>query len=331
MISNIFGSGKQSQTQILCKKMDIVTSQHICEPQWDIVMDITDALNADGGRAKRVLAHLKRILERAMATSWDNQQLSNCLDVIDSLVRNGNDHIVSVIHSTFLSALSRLALSEDRDSAQLKSLLQSAESARCCRDRALELFLDWQGGLDIDAAKYPQFRAVFVQLKRSGAAFDKIVAERERKRRQQQRAHEVQIQSERKEAAHAQAAAVEFRDEAQMDNPWSAKNMAFGRWYKARLKSDLARLIDMICMAQDVIAMKNADDANTLCMELREANKRLLTITLRTEDPPAIDCLLQLVCVISALLDCHKKLLRGHKFVVPGVSRQFLHVLTKML
>lgn len=328
MISNLFGSSKQSQTQILCKKMDIVTSQHIEEPQWDIVMDITDAMNSDGGRAKRVLAHLKRILERAMAASWDSQQLSNCLDVIDSFVRNGNDHIVSVIHSTFLSALSRLALSEDRDSTQLKSLLQSSESARCCRDRALELFLDWQesdGGAGLDQAKYPHFRAVFVQLKRSGAAFDKIVAERERKLKQQLRESGRERKREQKDAQ------IEFRDEAQMDNPWSAKNMAFGRWYKARLKEDLRRLVDMICMAQDVIAMKNADDANTLCMELREANRRLLTITLRTADPPAIDCLLQLVCVISALLDCHKKLLNGHKFIVPGVSRQFLHVLTKML
>merc|ERR1719411_117447 len=122
-ISSLFGSGKkQSQTQVLCKKIDIVTSPHIEEPQWDIVMDITDALNADSGRAKRVLAHLKRVLERGIATSSDNQQLKNCLNVIDSLTRNGGPNIVSVIHSSFLQPLGKFAVSSDRDNVKLKSL-----------------------------------------------------------------------------------------------------------------------------------------------------------------------------------------------------------------
>ena len=68
-MSFLFGGGSKqtSQTQILCKKMDIVTSEHVEEIQWDIIMDITDALNNDTNRAKRVLAHLKRILEKAIS------------------------------------------------------------------------------------------------------------------------------------------------------------------------------------------------------------------------------------------------------------------------
>ena len=72
-VSSLFGSRKQSQTQILCKKIDIVTSPHIEEPQWDIIMDITDELNNDSGRAKRVLLHLKRILENEFQICPNNQ------------------------------------------------------------------------------------------------------------------------------------------------------------------------------------------------------------------------------------------------------------------
>merc|ERR1719411_294774 len=213
-ISSLFGSGKkQSQTQVLCKKIDIVTSPHIEEPQWDIVMDITDALNADSGRARRVLAHLKWVLERGIAISSDNQQLKNCLNVIDSLTRNGGVNIVSVIHSSFLQPLGKLALSSDRANVKLKSLLQSSENTKNCKDRVLELMLDWQHHLD--EAKYPNFRATFVELKRSGAAFDKIIAERERIRKQQEfEAKNRRFSKEQKQDE------VEYRDEPQFDNPW---------------------------------------------------------------------------------------------------------------
>jgi len=318
------GPKKQSQTQILCKKIDIVTSEHVDEPQWDIVMDITDALNADSGRAKRVLAHLKRVLERGIATSSDNQQLQNCLNVIDSLTRNGGSNIVSVIHSSFLQPLGKLAVSSDRDNVKLKSLLQSSENKKNCKDRVLELILDWQEVLD--QAQYPNFRATFVELKRNGAAFDKIIAERERIRKQQ----EFEAKN-RCFSAEQKQDAVEYHDEPTLDNPWSKKHLPFGRWYKAKLKADISKLIDMICMAQDIMAMGNAQDAMLCCMELREAHKRLLCIVLRTDDPPAIDCFLQLVTIISNILDCYKALSNGKKYCLPGVSRQFLHMLIRIL
>eukprot|EP01084_Bolivina_argentea_P065832 120012_1 len=323
-----FGSGKQSQTQILCKKIDIVTSPHIEEPQWDIVMDVTDALNSDGARAKRVLAHLRRVLERSIAQSTDNQQLKNCLDVIDSLTRNGNDNIISVIHSSFLLPLSKLALSQDTNSAKLKSLLQSSENKKNCRDRVLELILDWQELSDIDQTKYPEFRATFIDLKLSGAPFNKIITERERisELNRQQR-----IQDKEKGKGDAKEEKQDYEDEPKYDNPWSNRNMDFGRWYKSKLKADISKLIDMMVMTQDIIAMKNVTDAELMTSELREANKRLISIMLRTADPPAVDCLLQLVTINSSLFDCYKKLKNGQKFIVPGVSRQFLHILIKFL
>mmetsp|Transcript_61040 Transcript_61040/g.97078 ORF Transcript_61040/g.97078 Transcript_61040/m.97078 type:complete len:350 (+) Transcript_61040:23-1072(+) len=336
-ISSLFGSNKQSQTQILCKKIEIVTSPHIAEPQWDIIMDICDALNADAGRARRVLAHLKRVLEKAMSISSDNLQLKNCLLVIDSLTRNGNDNVLSVVHSSFLSVLSKFALSEDNESTKLKSLLQSSENTKTCRDRVLELLLDWQSNeSNIDQLKYPQFRGVFLELKQNGAPFDKIITERERIRKQQEiEAKNRRIQQEQEQQQGAEEKRedndVQFEDVVKFDNPWSNKNMQFGRWYKSKLKADLNKLIDLICMTQDILAMKNVNDAQLMCIELREANKRLITIMLRTEDPPAIDCLLQLVTINSSLLDCYKKLVNGHKFVIPGVSRQFLHLITKCL
>lgn len=332
-ISSLFGSGKQSQTQVLCKKIDIVTSPHIEEPQWDIVMDITDALNSDSGRAKRVLAHLKRVLERAISVSSDNQQLKNCLNVIDSLTRNGNNNIVSVIHSSFLLPLSKFALAADTDSAKLKSLLQSSQNKKNCRDLVLEYILDWQSddaqNSNIDPYKYPHFRTTFVTLKQNGAPFDKIISQRERIKKQQQMDAMQQQRNNNNECKEEQH--NEYEDCVKHNNPWSNSNVQFGRWYKSKLKADLSKLIDLICMFQDVIAMRNINDATVMCMELREANKRLLSITLRAEDPPAIDCLMQLVTINSALLDCFNKLKNGKKFIIPGVSRQFLHLSIKCL
>eukprot|EP01084_Bolivina_argentea_P065831 120011_1 len=325
-----FGSGKQSQTQILCKKIDIVTSPHIEEPQWDIVMDITDALNNDSGRAQRVLAHLKRILEKSISISSDNQQLKNCLNVIDSLTRNGNDNIISIIHSTFLLPLSKFVLSTDKNSAKLKSLLANNENNKDGRDRVLELILDWQSkdnNNNIDQLKYPNFRNTFTQLQQNGAAFDKIISERERikndlLKEKENKLHKPNVKEEKID---------EYNDVEKYDNPWQNKNMPFGRWYKSKLKADLSKLIDMICMTQSIIAMKNVNDAMLMCMELREANKRLLSIMLRTKDPPAIDNLLQLVTINASLFNCYKKLKNGQKFILPGVSRQFLDILIKPL
>lgn len=343
-MSFLFGGGSKqtSQTQILCKKMDIVTSEHVEEIQWDIIMDITDALNNDTNRAKRVLAHLKRILEKAISISANNQSLKNCLIVIDSLTRNGNDNILSVVHSTYLSVLSKFALSQDSDSQKLKSLLQSSENIKTCRDRVLELILDWQSndnmnnggnGYNIDQFKYPNFHKTFVELKQNGAPFNKIIVERERLQKQKEideRNRKFKEMNLKKEEIKENEA-IQFEDEPKENNPWSKKNIQFGRWYKSKLKADLSKLIDMMVMTQDIIAMKNANDAQLMCMELREANKRLVTIMLRTYDPPAIDCLLNLVVINSSLLDCYKKLVNGQKFVIPGITRQFLHMILKPL
>mmetsp|Transcript_22395 Transcript_22395/g.35931 ORF Transcript_22395/g.35931 Transcript_22395/m.35931 type:complete len:336 (+) Transcript_22395:42-1049(+) len=332
----LFGSAKSttSQTQILCKKIDIVTSPHSAEQQWDLIMQIVDGLNADSNRAKRVLAHLKRILEKAIATSSDNQQLQNCILVIDALSRNGNDNVLSVIHTHFLPVLSKFIISAESASTKFQSLLIGAEDSKTCKDRVLELMLDWQSAdeCNIDQNKYPNFRATFVHLKQNGAAFHKIIAERERLRKQQEaeeKNRRLQQQPEQQESEVAEQ--KQFNDAPTYDNPWSNKNMAFGRWYKAKLKADLSKLIDLICMTQDIISMKNTVDGQVMCMELREANKRLITIMLRTHDAAAMDCLLQLVTINSSLLDCYKKLTTGQKFVVPGVSRQFLHIITKSL
>merc|ERR1712173_204227 len=54
--------------------------------------------------------------------------------------------------------------SSDRANVKLKSLLQSSENKKNCKDRVLELILDWQE--DLDQAQYPNFRATFVELKR---------------------------------------------------------------------------------------------------------------------------------------------------------------------
>eukprot|EP01083_Nonionella_stella_P196823 723967_1 len=296
----MFWAKKKSEWEL---KIDICCSPHIEEPQWDIVMDVTDALNSDGARAKRVLAHLRRVLERSIAQSTDNQQLKNCLDVIDSLTRNGNDNIISVIHSSFLLPLSKLALSQDTNSAKLKSLLQSSENKKNCRDRVLELILDWQELSDIDQTKYPEFRATFIDLKLSGAPFNKIITERERisELNRQQRIKE-------KGKGDAKEEKQDYEDEPKYDNPWSNRNMDFGRWYKSKLKADISKLIDMMVMTQDIIAMKNVTDAELMTSELREANKRLISIMLRTADPPAVDCLLQLVTINSSLFDCYKKI-----------------------
>ena len=342
-MSFLFGGGTKqtSQTQILCKKIDIVTSEHSVDVQWDIIMDITDALNGDTGRAKRVLAHLKRILEKAISISANNQSLKNCLIVIDSLTRNGNDNILSVVHSTYLSVLSKFAISQDSDSQKLKSLLQSSENIKTCRERVLELILDWQsqdnnnnGGYNIDQMKYPNFHRTFVELKQNGAPFNKIIVERERLQKQKEidernrKFKEMHAKNNKEEIKEDN---IKYEDEPKENNPWSKKNVQFGRWYKSKLKADLSKLIDMMVMTQDIIAMKNVNDAQLMCMELREANKRLVTIMLRTYDPPAIDCLLNLVVINSSLLDCYKKLVNGQKFVIPGITRQFLHILLKPL
>ena len=334
-ISNLFGSRKQSQTQILCKKIDIVTSPHIEEPQWDIVMDITDALNNDSGRAKRVLSHLKRILEKSFISSLDNQQLSNCLVVIDSFTRNGNDNILSVIHSTFLSTLSKLAKKAEEDTKKV-SLIQSKKN---CRDHVLELILDWQQ--DIDSNKYPNFRTIYIELKQDGLPFDKIITERERIKKQKkideinrklQIEQNKKINEEKKEDINNNNDNdTSSDDEDKYNNPWSNRNIPFGKWYKSKLINDLNQLIDMICMAQDIISMKNINDSLLICMELRESNKRLISIMLRTKDPAACDCFMQLIIIISSLLDCCKKLKNGQKFIIPGVSRQFLHLIIKCL
>lgn len=336
------GGGKTSQTEILCKKIDIVTDGNMEEIQWDIIMDITDGLNGDTNRAKRVLGHLKRILEKSISISSDNQSLKNCLIVIDSLSRNGNDNILSVIHSSYLNTLSKLAISVDTDSAKLKSLLQSSENNKTCRDMVLELILDWQlndnsnGSYNIDQNKYPNFHKIFVELKQNGAPFNKIIVERERLKKQKEidernrKFKEEHVNEDNQEEDNNNNNIV-YEDEEKENNPWSDKNMHFGRWYKSKLKADLSKLIDMICMTQDIISMKNVNDAQLMCMELREANKRLQTIMLRTDDPPAIDSLLQLITINSALLDCYKKLINNQKFVMPGVTRQHLSMLIKPL
>merc|ERR1712154_390342 len=145
----------------------------------------------------------------------------------------------------------------------------------------------------------------------NGAPFDKIIYERERSKKLQQLEA---LNNQRGECKEVEVAPKqEFEDCEKHNNPWSNSNVVFGRWYKSKLKADLSKLIDLMCMFQDVIAMKNINDAAVMCMELREANKRLLTITLRAEDPPAIDCLMQLVTINSALLDCYQKLKNGKK------------------
>eukprot|EP01084_Bolivina_argentea_P039694 73348_1 len=70
----------------------------------------------------------------------------------------------------------------------------------------------------------------------------------------------------------------EEEEENEYNNPWNKRSIPFGKWYKSKLKNDLNHLIDLICMAQDVISMKNINDALLMCMELREGNKRLIAI-----------------------------------------------------
>jgi len=231
--------------------------------------------------------------------------------------------MVSVIHSSFLGVLGRFALSADRDNVKMKSLLQSAECSKNCRDRTLELLLDWQQ--DLDEAKYPNFRATFVELKRSGAAFDKIIAERERIRKQQ----EFEAKNRRFSEDHKREE-VEYRDEPKFDNPWSRKHLPFGRWYKSKLKADISKLLEMVIFAQTECAVGAVSPLSA--MELREAHKRLLCLTLRTEDPAAIDVFFHLLTVMGNILDCHKALSLGRKpHRLPGVTLQSLQMIVRAL
>lgn len=305
-LSNLFGSRSNSQTGILCKKIDIVTSPHLEEPEWDIVMSITDALNNDSGRAKRVLAHLKKIFERSFAISLDNQQLFNCLTVIDSFFRNGNKNIISVLHSQFLTVLAKLAKKADTDEKQ-RSLLQS--NKKTCRDRVLSIIKQWADDERISQSKYPQFRSLFIKLKFEGLPFDQI--------------------SDNKQST--KAAKTEIVEEKEMKNncsnnndhnsPWLTRHLSFAKWYKKKLKTDLFQIIEQLILFQDLLSMGNTVELQFLCLELRETHHRLISLMLRCPNPGSCDSIMQLVIIISSLLGCAKDLSQGKRCQIPGISK----------
>lgn len=116
--------------------------------------------NRDGKLARQVLKHLLFLLQESIEISLDNQQLYNCLTVIDSLARNGNKNVLSVIHQTYLQTLEKLANMAETKEKQ-KSLLQSDK--KTCRIRVLELIYAW--GKDFDQGKYPNFYKTYTKLK----------------------------------------------------------------------------------------------------------------------------------------------------------------------
>lgn len=66
-------------------------------------------------------------------------------------------------------------------------------------------------------------------------------------------------------------------------------------------------------------------------MELREANRRLVGLMLRTDDPEACNVMLQWVTMIAGLLQCVKKLQSGQRVQVPGITKESLQMLIDSL
>jgi len=100
---------------------------------------------------------------------------------------------------------------------------------------------------------------------------------------------------------------------------------------KKKLKEDLKILADMVCMAQDVIAMQNIEDIDQIHAELRETLNRIVCIALRSENPGACQTLMQWIVIISGLIDCCNKLKKGERVMVPGVTRHHLQILIDCL
>ncbi len=54
-----------SKNSMLLKKMEIVTSPHMPEPSWGIVVQLTDAMD-DPKVAKLLLSHCAKILQKSI-------------------------------------------------------------------------------------------------------------------------------------------------------------------------------------------------------------------------------------------------------------------------
>ncbi|ETO21261.1 hypothetical protein RFI_15943 [Reticulomyxa filosa] len=383
----IFRKRLNSPTDIHLKKEDNE------EPPWDTIVELTDLCNNDLNLSKKIISYLRKITQRSIEKSLDNPCLKNCLIVIDSLVRNGNDNLISCVHQQYLRVLykylllTKEALVDDKD----KSLLWAGKR-KTCQDIALELILLWAFGMD--QIKYPQFKQIYFKLsvqceyhkwgyplfsKKKTTFFFCVYVDKSQLVPIGE-SHGISIYKNKDKQNNTDNTSTtttnkppepqKQEEEKERDNssPWTARGLQFGVWYKKKLKEDLKVLADMICMAQDVIAMqvcvfyvipkkkledfflkkkflppplfpalskkkkkRNVEDIEQIHAELRETLNRIVCIALRAENPGACQTLMQWIVIISGLIDCCNKLKKGERVTVPGVTRHHLQILIDCL